>query len=54
MDYLIAALGDNLCPEAQLAWKKLLGTLVEVIMKEQDRISKIGGQGSCFSKKIIC
>ena len=40
MNYLIASLGDQLCPEAQQAWKNLLRILVDVIVEEQSRISK--------------
>ena len=40
MNYLIASLGDQLCPEAQQAWKNLLQILVDVIVEEQSRISK--------------
>ena len=40
MNYLIASLGDQLCPEAQQAWKNLLQILVDVIVEEQSLIFK--------------
>ena len=40
MNYLITTLGDHLSSEAQLAWKNLLGVLVEVIAVEQNRIKE--------------
>ena len=40
LDYLIIALGPKLSQEANLAWKKLLDTLVDVVTEEQNRIAK--------------